>query len=73
MNECQLTAQDTTNFDADDEWGKRKDCFTIERNTNKETLVSIPEEVSEMQHRIRQAGLPDCNEVGQLFNEYRMF
>lgn len=30
MNECQLTAQDTTNFDADDEWGKGKDCFTIE-------------------------------------------
>ncbi|WP_446740340.1 hypothetical protein [Paenibacillus sp. CFBP 13594] len=26
-----------------------------------------------MQHGIRQAGLPDCNEVGQLFNEYRMF
>ncbi|WP_433752664.1 GNAT family N-acetyltransferase [Paenibacillus amylolyticus] len=26
-----------------------------------------------MQHRIRQAGLPDCNEVGRLFNEYRMF
>ncbi|MEK4360947.1 hypothetical protein MKX68_00360 [Paenibacillus sp. FSL M8-0212] len=30
MNECQLTAQDTTNFDADDEWGKGKECFTIE-------------------------------------------
>ncbi|GAS80926.1 GNAT family N-acetyltransferase [Paenibacillus amylolyticus] len=26
-----------------------------------------------MQHRIRQAGLPDCNEVGGLFNEYRIF
>ncbi|MDT9718845.1 GNAT family N-acetyltransferase [Paenibacillus sp. ClWae2A] len=26
-----------------------------------------------MQHRIRQADLPDCNEVGRLFNEYRMF
>ena len=26
-----------------------------------------------MQQRIRQAGLPDCNEVGRLFNEYRMF
>ncbi|MBP2244837.1 GNAT family N-acetyltransferase [Paenibacillus xylanexedens] len=26
-----------------------------------------------MQHQIRQAGLPDSNEVGQLFNEYRMF
>ncbi|MEK3707610.1 GNAT family N-acetyltransferase [Paenibacillus sp. FSL R7-0198] len=73
MNECQLTAQDTTNFDADDEWGNGKDCYTIERNTNEETMVSIPEELSEMQHRIRQADLPDCNEVGRLFNEYRMF
>ncbi|MGN7412145.1 GNAT family N-acetyltransferase [Paenibacillus sp. SAF-068] len=26
-----------------------------------------------MQHRIRQAGLPDGDEVGRLFNEYRMF
>ncbi|WP_445670924.1 GNAT family N-acetyltransferase [Paenibacillus sp. FSL R5-0473] len=36
-------------------------------------MVSIPEELSKMQHRIRQAGLLDSNEVGQLFNEYRMF
>lgn len=73
MNERHLTAQDTTNFDADDEWGKGKDCFTIERNTKEETMLSIPEELSEMQHRIRQAGLLDSNEVGRLFNEYRMF
>lgn len=26
-----------------------------------------------MQQRIRQAGLPECNEVGRLFNEYRVF
>ncbi|MEK4073811.1 hypothetical protein MHI01_07870 [Paenibacillus sp. FSL M7-0656] len=44
MNERHLTAQDTTNFDADDEWGKGKDCFTIERNTKEETMLSIPEE-----------------------------
>lgn len=31
MNECQLTAQDTTNFDADDEWGKGMECFTMEK------------------------------------------
>lgn len=27
MNECQLTAQDTTNFDTDDEWGKGGGLF----------------------------------------------
>ncbi|MCP1183479.1 N-acetyltransferase [Paenibacillus sp. 1781tsa1] len=36
-------------------------------------MVSIPKELNEVQQRIRQAGLPDCNEVGRLFNEYRMF
>ncbi len=69
----QRIAQDTTNFDADDEWGKGKGCFTMKRNTNDETLVSILEELSGVHHRIRQAGLPDCDEVGGLFNEYRMF
>ncbi|MFX3647342.1 MAG: GNAT family N-acetyltransferase [Paenibacillus sp.] len=29
--------------------------------------------MSEVQYQIRQAGLPDSNEVGRLFNEYRMF
>ncbi|WP_339308664.1 GNAT family N-acetyltransferase [Paenibacillus sp. FSL R5-0519] len=36
-------------------------------------MVSIPRELSGVKHQIRQAGLPDCNEVGRLFNEYRMF
>lgn len=36
-------------------------------------MSSFPKELNELQHRIRQAGLADLDEVGRLFNEYRMF